>query len=306
MQKYKVKFRGKELEVEKLGNGKFKVPAISEFIKIGLGSIWFDDCRIPYESEVDKQNAQQLGESFGGKSFDTGRYNFNVDNSFIRNKDWKPEQGRFPANLIVSDDVLNDGEITKGFNRPNLINKKYDNKFEEHSYDEVTFTKEGMYDDSGSFSRYFSLNAWWQSKINKLPDSVKKTFPFLIVPKASSGEKNEGLAGFETINNPADRKEYKGTNANEFRPNGSKRNPVMTKNIHPTVKPIQLMSYLITLGSRENDIILDPFIGSGTTAIASRLLTRNFIGFELDKEYHKIAEARIKHHSRQQFIGKWF
>jgi len=79
----------------------------------------------------------------------------------------------------------------------------------------------------------------------------------------------------------------------------------MAKNIHPTVKPTQLMSYLITLGSRENDLILDPFIGSGTTAIASRLLTRNFIGFEKDKEYHKIAEARIKDYMEQMKLGEF-
>ena len=54
------------------------------------------------------------------------------------------------------------------------------------------------------------------------------------------------------------------------------------------------MSYLITLGSRENDIVLDPFIGSGTTMIASRKLTRKCIGIERDKEYYKIAIARIK------------
>jgi len=66
------------------------------------------------------------------------------------------------------------------------------------------------------------------------------------------------------------------------------------KNFHPTVKPLKLMSYLITLGSRRNDIVLDPFIGSGTTAIAAKMLGRRYIGFELNEEYHKIAEARIK------------
>jgi len=51
---------------------------------------------------------------------------------------------------------------------------------------------------------------------------------------------------------------------------------------------------------KEKDIILDPFMGSGTTAIASRKLSRKFIGFELSKEYHKIAEARIKEELAQR------
>ena len=53
------------------------------------------------------------------------------------------------------------------------------------------------------------------------------------------------------------------------------------------------MSYLITLGSRKGDIVLDPFIGSGTTAIAAKMLKRNYIGYELDPEYIKIASCRI-------------
>ena len=66
------------------------------------------------------------------------------------------------------------------------------------------------------------------------------------------------------------------------------------RNIHPTVKPLKLMSYLVVLGSRESDVVLDPFLGSGTTAIACRMLNRNYIGIEISEEYCKIAEARLK------------
>ena len=64
-------------------------------------------------------------------------------------------------------------------------------------------------------------------------------------------------------------------------------------NFHPTVKPIKLMSYLITLGSREGDIILDPFVGSGTTCISANILNRKWIGIEINNEYCKIASARL-------------
>ncbi len=63
---------------------------------------------------------------------------------------------------------------------------------------------------------------------------------------------------------------------------------------HPTVKPISLIKWLIRHYSDKNDIILDPFIGSGTTAIAALETNRNFIGFELNKEYFDIANNRIK------------
>ncbi len=78
--------------------------------------------------------------------------------------------------------------------------------------------------------------------------------------------------------------------------------PTPRRNIHPTAKPIKLMSYLITLTTRENDIILDPFIGSGTTAISSILLKRRFIGFEREEEYYKIATERIKHYQKQAVL----
>jgi len=67
------------------------------------------------------------------------------------------------------------------------------------------------------------------------------------------------------------------------------------KNIeHPTQKPVSLFAYLITQYSKENDIILDPFLGSGTTAVACQNLHRNFIGIEISPEYCKIAEKRLR------------
>jgi len=127
--------------------------------------------------------------------------------------------GRFAANLLISDDIL-----------------------------------------EKDFSRYYSLDAWWEDRVKKLPEEIQRTFPFLIVPKASKSEKNSGLEN----------------------------------NIHPTVKPVTLMSYLVTLGSRKGDVVLDPFSGSGTTGIACVFSERNYILIEREKEYFKIMEARIE------------
>jgi site-specific DNA-methyltransferase (adenine-specific) len=65
------------------------------------------------------------------------------------------------------------------------------------------------------------------------------------------------------------------------------------KQIHPAQKPVMLMDRLIRLSSKEGDLILDPFIGSGTTAIACKLSNRNFVGFEKDMNIYKQCEARI-------------
>ena len=62
---------------------------------------------------------------------------------------------------------------------------------------------------------------------------------------------------------------------------------------HPTVKPIQLVEILIRLTTSEQATILDPFIGSGTTALACMNTNRQYIGFELHKEYVDICNARI-------------
>ncbi|MCA9497222.1 MAG: site-specific DNA-methyltransferase [Nanoarchaeota archaeon] len=63
---------------------------------------------------------------------------------------------------------------------------------------------------------------------------------------------------------------------------------------HPTIKPLNIIETLIKNSSKENDIILDCFIGSGTTAIASIKTNRNFIGIELETEYVNIASQRIQ------------
>ena len=65
------------------------------------------------------------------------------------------------------------------------------------------------------------------------------------------------------------------------------------RNIHSTVKPIKLMAYLIELGCPRDGVVMDPFVGSGTTCIAAKQLCRRYIGIELSPEYHALAEARI-------------
>lgn len=225
-----VSFKGKTAELRQLPNGKWVCTNIGEFTKLGSSVTWLDDCRVPTADTIPAvpQAKGGTGDIYGFKNGD-GRNGEFYDNT----------RGRFPANLLVSDDVLND------------------------------------------YSRYFSVDEWSA----KLPPRIQKTFPFFIVPKASKREKNEGLDDreAETVND----------GRQKAIDNAFQRGKTERLNIHPTVKPLQLMCYLVTLGSRQGDTVLDPFLGSGTTAIAAKLLNRKYIGIEREKEYIEIAKARL-------------
>lgn len=64
--------------------------------------------------------------------------------------------------------------------------------------------------------------------------------------------------------------------------------------LHPTEKPVKLMSLLIANSTKEKELVLDPFLGSGTTARATKDLGRNYIGIEISPEYCAIAEKRLQ------------
>ena len=63
--------------------------------------------------------------------------------------------------------------------------------------------------------------------------------------------------------------------------------------LHPSQKPIELINELIELSTKEGDVVLDPFMGSGSTGVACVRAKRNFIGIELDENYFKIAKERV-------------
>jgi len=266
-------------------------PAVEIILVISKGKTltWLDDCRIPYQSEQDKDAGWYSDIGLNKKSH-MGKLGWERE----VHKDYKqfPEnqKGRFPANLLVSDDVLNDGKITKssavGFTGPNLPIKKGWNQNSMLNKDNCN------YSDSGSYSRYFSLDSW----------SENKTFPFIITPKASKSEKNKGCEDLPLKEIPHNNNMKCAKCGLLILSGTSQTCKCETKqeirqkaqNHHPTVKPLKLFSYLITMGSREGDLILDPFIGSGTTYLASVNLHRECIGIELNPEYLQIAKARVK------------
>lgn len=74
------------------------------------------------------------------------------------------------------------------------------------------------------------------------------------------------------------------------------------KNLHDTEKPVELMKILIDNSPQQNGIVLDPFMGIGSTGIACKELDRQFIGIEIDKDYYNIAKERINNTKYNEVI----
>lgn len=73
---------------------------------------------------------------------------------------------------------------------------------------------------------------------------------------------------------------------------------------HPCQLPIHLLERLILMSTDESDLVLDPFMGTGTTAIAAKRLGRNYIGFELDNKYVSIANDKLKYEQSNSKLGE--
>ena len=182
-------------------------------------------------------------------------------------------EGRFPANIIFDEEAgqLLDEQSGKSKTKANK-NYKHSNTETESN----TFTGRGTYtprEDEGGASRFF------------------------YCPKASKKDRNEGLVVEKEKNK---------------RPIGVAFNSEddlfqqTTGNNHPTVKPTDLMRYLINLITPPNGTTLDPFMGSGSTGKAAVRCGVNFIGIEREQEYMDIAKARIKHEQNKPIQTKLF
>jgi site-specific DNA-methyltransferase (adenine-specific) len=134
---------------------------------------------------------------------------------------------------------------------------------------------------------------------------------FFYCAKTSKTERNKGLDGFEekiigTLNsNSSDLENYGGMSLGGASLKGEHKNPIPKANIHPTVKPIDLCRYLTRLITPPNGIVLDPFLGSGTTGCSVALEGGfGFIGIEREKDYVEIAKARIEYWSKTDIEKK--
>ena len=179
---------------------------------------------------------------------------------------YQNDKGRFPANVIFDEftgKILDEqtGTLTSGKVSPEGFKGEYTgNVF--GKYANNTINPDTVYGDSGGASRFF------------------------YCPKADNYERNKGLKGFE-LKEP---EHNFGTKLGEPR---SEMVHTPKRNFHPTVKPIDLMRYLVKLITPKKGICLDPYCGSGTTLIGCKMELINYIGIEREPEYCKISEARV-------------
>ena len=226
-------------------------------LKHGVGGINIDGCRVG-----DEELTYEMVSSMGATGEFSGQ-GLTRQNGGLISKGNKTVSGRFPANFI------HDGseEVVKLFPETNPSSsggissgRNFGQNYKDDNKKQLLRT--GHDDNGGSAARFF------------------------YTAKASQSERNFGLSGFE---------EQVTTDGREKSiDNAFNRGETKRKNIHPTVKPIDLMQYLVRLVTPRGGLCLDPFMGSGTTAVACKSEKVDYIGCELEEEYIKIAEARVK------------
>lgn len=228
--------------------------------KWGTGAINIDGCRIDggERPHIERRNDKSLD----GDVYGSGINGSKSLGTFTA--------GRFPANVILDEEaglILDEqtGELAK----QGSPKKK-------NTGDSAAFgggEPSTFFGDKGGASRFF------------------------YVAKASTRERNRGLEGMPDrlfaqsggAQKAIDRGETEYHTETQSGYDTIKR----VKNFHPTVKPVKLMEYLCRLITPPGGIVLDPFMGSGTTGIAAKRLGVGFIGIELSPEYFSIASQRI-------------
>ena len=236
-------------------------------LKHGTGGINIDACRVNFQNEEDRKEstAKNQHADFGTKPMTNN--NVYGDYSMIEPKNYDP-QGRFPANIIF------DEEAGKLLDEQSGISKTGDIKpYEQRNTDSYSGSMPPIRDvnfkgDKGGASRFF------------------------YCAKASKSDRDDGLRGFHKKSS----KKFDGGNFDSASTNANDRTSL---NFHPTVKPTELMRYLCRLITPINGIVLDPFMGSGSTGKGAILEGFDFIGMELDPEYVEIAKARIAYAQKE-------
>lgn len=252
-------------------------------LKWGTGAINIDGCRVEFTDIVNMGATQTTNNLSKVKFFDDDRNNLEKPIETYKSG------GRFPANLILTHHE--DCECIENENWncvddcPIKILDEQSGVLKSGAMNSIA--KGGKYNVYGTMTERIVTNEASEGGASR----------FFYVAKASKSERNKGLDGFKIYKQEELSSQEK--TLTRVRENGTiGENPYLgktaeAKNIHPTVKPIKLMQYLIRLITPPNGIVLDPFCGSGTTGVACKLEGFQFIGLEQDEEYSKIAQARI-------------
>lgn len=194
------------------------------------------------------------------------------------------DAGRWPANVVLDEAAgsmldAQAGELTSGANPTQRTSDKSRQAYGDFKGQRECISARGA--DVGGASRFF------------------------YCAKASSGERNAGLSALSTSDakrTSSPESTFHNGRAGSKRVDDREYVAVPRTNVHPTVKPITLMRWLVRLVTPPGGAVLDLFAGSGTTGIAAVLEGLHFVGVEREFSYASIARARIAHWERTPWI----
>jgi site-specific DNA-methyltransferase (adenine-specific) len=230
-------------------------------LRWGTGGLNIDDSRVGTDDVLGRNLYQTQG-----------TLNSSIKGVGSVSDDWK--MGRWPANIIFDEKA---GQVLD-------------------QQSGISTGKVGMTQQSSPKNLYEGFKSKGDTKVNDGKTDKGGASRFFYCPKASKKDRDEGLDNFEdkqeTMFGNKDGVKQLGRSTlpgNEHQPKEVQPN----KNNHPTVKPTELMLYLIKLVTPVGGTVLDCFLGSGSTGKAAVRGGFDFIGIEKEEEYIKIAEARI-------------
>jgi DNA modification methylase len=220
----------------------------------GTGALNIDGCRIGYADD-DTPAAGGRTATFGTQETVSGG-----DGS----GGWEADgQGRWPANVIFDEEAGAELDAQSGIRTPGHWTKTKTTGFGEFGGGKSEYHGPGQKSEAGGASRFF------------------------YCAKPSKKERNAGLDDLQDRRQDEEDYERAGTT------NPRNRSQKMRKNFHPTVKPVALMRYLVRLVTPPNGVVLDPFLGSGTTAVAAILEGFDWLGCEMTEDYLPIIKGRV-------------
>ena len=272
-------------------------------IKYSTGGINIDGCRIGFLNDEDKKNfindSDGINRQKNSEVRETYMNNINIIGNHNINDN--RQDGRFPANIIlecICDEVIK-GE--KGEPRIGIKGGKslHDGGWKKDVEGRWPNDKGDIHTNPNCPCNLLDEQSGESKSRSKYPEVGLDNLPMnhyeetKIKYQAGKEQTKEGF----TDKGGASRFFY------QAKVSKAERNLGIDTNNHPTVKPINLMSYLCRLITPKGGVVLNPFMGSGSSGIAALLEGFDFIGMEMDEDYFKIAEGRINNYEQyKKFI----
>ena len=258
---------------------------VDNVIKWGTGGINIDGCRIGTEGATKRSHQAEYDKTEDGKEDRSENWMRKGHNIVELN------EGRFPANILFDETAAE--MLDKQMPFTSVTGKRSQKSIDNCIESRKESKGKTQCDTGGNIT-----------KITEYANDKGGASRFFYVAKVGKKERNLGLDNFEDKESVLPGLNTFDEEGNRLRNDGSVIPPLVAKNNHPTLKPINLMTYLCRLITPQGGIVLDPFMGSGSTGISACLEGFRFVGMELDEDYFKIAEARVNNFEEYRSLLK--